>query len=249
MKHAVTINGQQRDIDIRPIESSDLDRVAGVCWENRETQIRLLELQEILGLAAWDRSLCVGQLHCYRVTLPQWDDESFPGYGRARPVSWPLGWPLLAAREKGLRFDGPIWGHACFHVGFTGPDAGHADRAYFGRGIGSAMCRASVRWASEHGYSAVLAQGGTKAAPEYNVWMGCLPWTTYARMGFACAAQEEDGQQLPWWAKGEASPEAMKQVQEAVDGGTAVADLCARLMVLDLRCGAKVGTEVDFTGA
>ena len=46
--------------------------------------------------------------------------------------------------------------------------------------------------------------------PAYNVWMGCLPWTTYARMGFTCVAQEEDARQLPWWAKGEASPEAVE---------------------------------------
>ena len=225
---------KETEIVVRPIEAPDLDRVAGACWENRQTQIRLLELQEVLGMAAWEGARCVGQLHCYRVSLPDWDDSNFPGYGRKRPVSWPLGWPLLAAKEKGLRFDGPVWGHACFHVGFAAPDAHSADRTYFGRGIGSALCRASVDWAREHGYSAVLAQGGTKAAPEYNVWMGCLPWTTYARMGFACAAREEGGRGLPWWAKGDARPEVMKQVQDVIDAGRSAEELCARLMVLRL---------------
>ncbi len=220
------------DVVVRPIERLDIARVAGACWENRETQDRLLQQQGILGMGAWQGPLCVGQLHCYRVTLPEWDDTNFPGYGRKRPVSWPLGWPLLAAAEKGLRFNGPVWAHACFHVGFAGPEAQQADRTYFGGGIGTALCRASVQWAREHGYAAVLAQGGTKAAPEYNVWMGCLPWTTYSRIGFECLAMEEDGRQLPWWAKGEARPEVMKQVREAVDSGCEVSELCARLMVL-----------------
>jgi hypothetical protein len=217
---------------IRPIEKSDLDSISGVCWENRETQTRLLQQQDILGMAAWEGPLCVGQLHCYSVTLPNYDDSNFPGYGRARPVSWPLGWPLLAAREKGAQFDSPVWGHACFHVGFVGPDAHRPNRAYFGRGIGTAMCRASVQWAREHGYAAVLAQGGTKTTPEYNVWMGCLPWTTYAQMGFVSLALEEGGRELPWWAKGEASPETMEQVQAAVDAGCEAKELCARTMVL-----------------
>lgn len=86
--------------------------------------------------------------------------------------------------------------------------------------------------AREHGYAAVLAQGGTKTVPEYNVWMGCLPWTTYARLGFDCLALEEDGQQIPWWAKGEASPETMEQVRQAVGDGCEPCALSARLMVL-----------------
>jgi len=220
------------EVVVRPIMESDIDRVSGACWENRETQSRLLERQDILGMAAWQGPLCVGQLHCYRVALPSWDDSNFPGYGRRRPVSWPLGWPLLAGRARGLEFSGPVWAHACFHVGFAGPDAHDADRTYFGRGIGTALCQASVQWARDHGDAGVLAQGGTKRTPEYNVWMGCLPWTTYARLGFDCLALEEDGRQLPWWAKGEASPEVMKQVQEALNSGCEPESLCARLMVL-----------------
>lgn len=219
---------------IRPIERPDLDHISPACWDNRETQLRILEQQDILGFAAWQGDLCVGLLHCYRVTVPGWDDSVFPGYGRNRLVTWPLGWPLLAAREKGLRFDGPVWGHACFHVGFAGPQAHYADRAYFGQGIGTALCRASVEWARAHGYTAVLAHGGTKTTPEYNVGMGCLPWTTYARLGFSCMALEDDGRRIPWWAKGEASPETLVQVKQAVAAGCEPSALSARLMVLSL---------------
>jgi GNAT superfamily N-acetyltransferase len=220
------------EFHIRPIESRDLDYVAGKCWEDRQTQIRLLELQEILGFGAWEGDACVGQLHCYSVTLPQWDDGNFPGYGRERLVSWPLGWPLLAAKEKGLEFDKPVWGHACFHVGLT-LDAPHdADPKYFGRGIGTAMLQASVKWAREHDYAGIIAHGGTKVAPIYNVGMGCLPWTTYASMGFECVAMEEDGKKLPEWTKNEDYPKTMAQVREAIAAGRGYDELCARLMLL-----------------
>jgi len=219
------------EFHIRPIELKDLDHITGACWENRQTQIRLLELQEILGFGAWEGDDCVGQLHCYSVTLPQWDDSNFPGYGRANPVSWPLGWPLLAAKEKGLKFDKPVWAHACFHVGWT-LGSPSADPKYFGRGIGTEMLKASIQWAREHDYAGIIAHGGTKVAPAYNVWMGCLPWTTYASIGFQCVAMEEDGKGLPWWTKNEEQPELMAQVREAINAGHSYDELCSRLMLL-----------------
>jgi len=216
---------------IRPIVSQDLDRIAGACWENRQTQIRLLELQEIPGFGAWEGDTCVGLLHCYSVTLPQWDDSNFPGYGRANLMSWPLGLPLLVAKEKGLKFNKPVWGHACFHVGWT-LGAPHADPKYFGRGIGKAMLKASMQWAKEHDYAGIIAHGGTKVVPDYNIWMGCLPWTTYASAGFECVAMEEDGKQLPWWTKNEGQPELMAQVHKAIAFGSGCDELCAKVMLL-----------------
>lgn len=181
------------DIVIRPIIHGDLDMISGKCWENRDTQLRLLEEQEVLGMGAWHGTTCVGMLHAYSVTLPDWDDRHFPGYGRRRLEDWPLCWPLLAARAKGIRFARPVRGHACFHVGWVGPKADRQDSVYFGRGIGTALAEASIAWARGHGYAAILAHGGPKAAPAYNPWMGCLPWTTYARLGFETVAMEDDG--------------------------------------------------------
>jgi hypothetical protein len=50
-------------ISIRPIRREDLDRVSAICWENRQTQNRLLDIREILGMGAWRGNRCVGQLH------------------------------------------------------------------------------------------------------------------------------------------------------------------------------------------
>jgi GNAT superfamily N-acetyltransferase len=223
----------QNEYTIRPIYANDMDSVASMCWENRETQQRILAKQEILGIGAWDKkNTCVAQLHCYKVTLPDWDDSDFPGYGRERLQDWPLGWPLLAAREKGLHFPGPVWGHACFHVGFL-PNTWQANPDYFMKGIGTALLDASVTWAREHSYPAVIAHGGPKIITAYNNMMGCMPWTSYAKKGFATMAIEEDAQRLPWWVetKGE---EIQSQVHQALAEGHQLEDIGARLMVLNL---------------
>jgi GNAT superfamily N-acetyltransferase len=204
-----------------------------MCWENRETQLRILEKQEILGHGAWDDDgTCVGSLHCYSVTLPEWDDSDFPGYGRARLEDWPLGWPLLAARDKGLDFPGPIWGQACFHVGIL-PNTWQANPDYFRRGIGTALLEASVAWARDHDYAGIIAHGGPSIVPAYNLMMGCLPWTSYAKLGFETAAYEEDAEKLPWWVetKGE---EIKAQVDRILAEGRELTDIVARLMVLRL---------------
>ncbi len=89
------------EVIVRPIRREDLDCISGACWQNRETQIRLLEQQRILGMAAWQGDTCVGSLHCYRVSLPDWDDSNFPGYGRKRPVELAPGLASGGSEGKG----------------------------------------------------------------------------------------------------------------------------------------------------
>jgi GNAT superfamily N-acetyltransferase len=223
----------QARYSIRPIRVDDLDVVASMCWEDRETQLRLLEKQEILGFGAWDREgTCVGSLHCYRVTLPDWDDSDFPGYGRSRLEDWPLGWPLLAARDKEIVFDGPVWGQACFHVGIL-PNTWQANPDYFNRGIGTALLEASVTWARDHDCAGIIGHGGPKVVPAYNLMMGCLPWASFERLGFETMAFEEDAKRLPWWA--ETKGETIKaQVDQALAAGQDLKDIVARLMILAL---------------
>ena len=223
----------QQEYRTKPIIADDLDAVAGMCWENRETQLRILSKQDILGFGAWDENdICVASLHCYKVTIPEWDDGDFPGYGRARLQDWPLGWPLLAVREKALEFTGPVWGHACFHVGIL-PNTWQANPDYFRKGIGTALLKASVSWARKHNYTAIIAHGGSKIISAYNLMMGCLPWTSYAKMGFETKAIEEDAQRLPWWVETKGD-EINNQVKQALSDGQKLEDIGARLMVLRL---------------
>lgn len=224
------MNSSPAEYSIRAIRSTDLDTVPGKCWDNREAQLNLLHRQEILGFAAWDQDQCIGQLHCYRIDPPKWEDDSFPSYGRRDPKSWPLGWPLLIAREQAVA--GPIWGHGCFHVGLR-MGAHDADPKLSHRGIGTSLCRASVQWAKEHGYASVLAIAGTSLVPDFNSWMGCLPWKVYERLGATCLVMEEDGLQLPWWAN-QCPPSAQDQLNQAIQAGATPKDLCARAMRLGL---------------
>lgn len=218
---------------IAPITPENYESVNGDCWESRKIQQKLFETQEILGFGAWEGPACVGSLHCYKVTLPEWDDSVFPEYGRRRLEDWPLGWPLKAAKAKQLSFRGPVWGHACFHVGRL-INTHHSERAYMGQGIGRALLAASIAWARKHEYAAIIAIGGSKIVPEYNVVMGCLPWTTYANSGFHVAALEEDGLKAPWWTEAWDDATVKGQVEEALQNKDNLEKICARLMVLDL---------------
>lgn len=220
------------NITVRPIYASDLDRVAPACWQSRSAQLELLARQETLGFAAWQEDTCVGSLHCYRVALPDYDDALFPAYGRDEPRSWPLGWPLLAARGLGLAFERPVWGLACFHVGFTGPSARRADPGYFRRGIGRALLESAISWAERRGYGAVLAHGGPDQMPRYNTNMGCLPYTAYLKHGFSEIARDAQPGELGWFAAQKGDPQMEAEISQALAAGTAPEALSARAMLL-----------------
>jgi GNAT superfamily N-acetyltransferase len=111
---------------------------------------------------------------------------------------------------------------------------GYVEEGYIGRGIGTALCRASIQWARYHGYAAVLAPGGPAGMFEFAKWTGHLPWTTYAKMGFKPIDDGWDGE-LPSWARGDAPAEVMAEVRDALTAGRAPHELRERLMILDLK--------------
>lgn len=127
----------------------------------------------------------------------------------------------------------PVLVLSCFHVGLL-PGCFDEDPRYFRRGTGKALLHAIIDWAREtHEYAAILAHGGTRILPAYNVWMGSLPWTAYRDEGFTTVALEENGDRLPWW-KDKVHPELRRQLSEALAEGHGPKELNARLMVLEL---------------
>jgi GNAT superfamily N-acetyltransferase len=263
---------------VRPIRPDELDRVVLRCWPGRDALDALFAEQGTIGMAAWDGERNVGQLHCYRVTLPDGENPHWPKW--SRPWWW--------AQRRGLELSGPAWCHACLHVGRTlesshqetlglvyrfaqqhdwdvprtlealnaldgisfGRDELEAwieelrssgqttfesvEAQYHGRGIGTALCRMSVRWARQHHYAAVLATGAPDDLFEFARWSGHLPWTAYARLGFEVAALEEPDAELPAWAQGNAPPDVSEAVQAALSAGRRPSEIRERLMVL--RC-------------
>jgi GNAT superfamily N-acetyltransferase len=229
----------EQEIHYRPLTLEDTKRVDLRCLpEENDVLARLFEDQGTIGMGAWEDGRCIGMMHAYRVKLPDYSEDDFPEWAHANPLLWPLGWPLRYCKERGIGFDGPVWGHACFHVGRTeGGDGGGApwDRRYFSRGIGTALCRESVAWAKRHDYAAVIAQGAPAGMFQYAVHFGVLPWTTYEKLGFHEIGREEDGERLPWWTKGKVMPAVRPEVERELQHGRAAADFCSRLMVLDLK--------------
>lgn len=104
---------------------------------------------------------------------------------------------------------------------------------YQGRGIGTALCQTSVQWAHENGYAWVLAIGAPDGLRAYARFAGCLPWTTYSRLGFQSLPQE-DQDRLPAWVQRAGPPEVVAEVQAALKAGRAPSTFHERLMALDL---------------
>ena len=116
------------------------------------------------------------------------------------------------------------------------------DERYFGRGIGTALCEASVCWARAHDYVAVLAPGAPSGMPEFTKWAGHLPGSTYAKLGFrACEVPPNLIGQIPGWAEGKVHEPIASEVKAAL-ATRPVHDILERLMVLDLGSSGPTGS-------
>jgi GNAT superfamily N-acetyltransferase len=234
-------------ITIRPIQIDEIDRIPLRCWPmDRGALLRLFESQGTLGMAAWEEDRCVAQLHCYRIVLPDQDNPDWPSWNHW----WRPDWWRRMTGSVNLELSGPTWCHACCHVGRTlesfrqeievnaspaAPDIRKgADPRYFGRGIGTALCRASMRWAWDHNYTTVLALGAPSGLFEFAVAAGHLPWTTYTRLGFEPFGMISDAAHLPQWARGHGPEEVKDAIQAAMAAGRPLQDFYERLMVMNL---------------
>jgi GNAT superfamily N-acetyltransferase len=215
-------------IDIHPIRRDELGRVLIRCLPDGTRIETLFKMQEVVGMGAWDGDKCIAQLHCYRLTVPGGSADLWPAWTRPPYVETML--------NGGLDIAGPVWCHACFHVGRSTESYARSDEPdarYFGRGIGTALARSSVEWAREKGYAAVAAPGTPANLFAFAVWAGGLPWTTYARLGFTEAATER-GDDMPDWTKDNAPPDVMAAVKTALADGRPAREFHSRLMLLKL---------------
>lgn len=110
-----------------------------------------------------------------------------------------------------------------------------SESQYQGRGIGTALVEASVHWACEHDYAAVVAMGAPHGFFRETLHMGILPWTTYEKQGFEVIPAVEEHTELPDWAQADSPPETMAKVQAALAAGRPPHEFHSRLMVLHLQ--------------
>ena len=216
-------------IKISPIRREDLGKVLIRCLPDGGRIETLFKTQEIIGFCAWDGDKCIAQLHCYRLILPYGSTDLWPVWSRPSYMDGII--------NGCLGISGPVWCHACFHVGrsiesFTQSD--DPDSKYFGRGIGTALAQTSVRWAKEHDYEAVIAPGTPDGLYSFSVFAGGLPWTTYQKLGFTNETFETNND-LPIWAQDNGPPEVIKEIEAALAMGRPKSELHSKLMVLRLK--------------
>jgi hypothetical protein len=106
------------------------------------------------------------------------------------------------------------------------------------------LAQASVRWAKEHDYEAIIAPGTPDDLFSFSVLAGGLPWTAYQKLGFTDETFETNDE-LPDWVQGigppevikaiEAAPEVIKEVEAALAKGRPESELHSKLMVLRLK--------------
>lgn len=229
MKDGALISPDGNRIDIRPIRREDLGKVLIRCLPDGYRIETLFKTQEIIGIGAWENGKCIAQLHCYRLVLPHGSIDLWPRWTRPSYIN--------AVLNGRLGISGPVWCHACFHVGrsiesFTRSD--DPDSRYFGRGIGTALAHTSVRWAEEHDYKAVIAPGTPDGLFAFSVLAGGLPWTTYQKLGFSNETFEVDDS-MPEWAEGNVPAEVAEEVEAALASGRTKRELHSKLMVLRLK--------------
>ena len=217
-------------IKVSPIQRQDLGKVLIRCLPDGYRVEMLFKTQDIIGFSAWDGDKCIAQLHCYRLILPHGTTDLWPAWSRPSYVDGVL--------NGYLGISGPVWCHACFHVGrsiesFANSD--DPDSRYFSRGIGTALAQASMNWAKEHDYEAVIAPGTPDGLFSFSVLAGGLPWTTYKKLGFMDESFEANDD-LPDWAKGNnVPPEVIKEVEAALAAGKSKREFHSKLMVLRLK--------------
>jgi hypothetical protein len=85
--------------------------------------------------------------------------------------------------------------------------------------------------------------GAPQGLYAYARFAGCLPWTTYARLGFEpFLLHDQDA--LPGWAQGAAPPDVVAEAQAALQAGRPPSSFHTRLMAFGLPQHARKGPHV-----
>jgi len=173
------LNGQKSGFRYRLLERADIEDVPLSCQGTREQIVERIAEIGSSAMLAFEEARHVGQLQ-FRPYVP----------GATSPdgINDPLYWmdfgghaPPLPERTLAL---------FCYHVGQL-EDGGARDPQYFGRRMGTDLLDATLVWARESGFQAVVAKATppTWPIPQF---MGGMPSGVYASRGFEAAASYHD---------------------------------------------------------
>jgi hypothetical protein len=173
------MSGQKSGFRYRLLERADIDDVPLSCQGSREQVVDRIDAIGSSAMLAFEGARHVGQLQ-FRPYVS----------GTASPdgINDPLYWmdfgghaPPLPERTLAL---------FCYHVGQL-EDGGARDSQYFGRRMGTDLLDATLVWARESGFQAVVAKA-TPATWPIPQFMGGMPSGVYASRGFEEAASYHD---------------------------------------------------------
>ncbi len=171
------------DIVCRPMEVSDYAVVECQHWTSAGQVREYINRQGIASMLAFDGPLCVGQLY-----LQQYDPAFTEpgGWTGERP------WADFQAAEP-LDLDGRLLTLGCYHVGGL-PDNSR-DGSLWGRGIGTTLLKAVIRWCrDEQSIDGLLSWALVRGCRTLLQAAGQMPHTVYQRHGFQEVKQVQDAQ-------------------------------------------------------
>jgi hypothetical protein len=173
------MNDRKSEFHYRPLERADLEGVPLSCQGSRaQITDRIAEIGSS-AMLAFEGSRHVGQLQ-FRPYVP--------GTRSPDGINDPLYWMDFEGHEPPL----PVKTLAlfCYHVGQL-EDGGERDPRYFGRRMGTGLLDATLAWARQSGFRAVVAKATSSTWPIPQ-FMGGMPVRVYASRGFEETASYRD---------------------------------------------------------
>ena len=189
------------DLEIRPATLADIPALERRCWRGGEEEMRQrLEDQGTCSIIARDAGRPVAQLYL-RAHRP-----GFRSPGGLMDGAW---WADLKGVPGTVYLPSRTALLGCWHVGRVRlPDGTEAEaEEYRGRGLGIALLEAAADWLRTPGspFDALAAKATDSEDRGYIGWIGGLPRSAFAALGFQCLATFEDPYLL---AEPEAVPES-----------------------------------------
>ncbi len=169
------------NVQCRPMKVEDFGAVECKHWASPAEVEEYIERQGIASMLAYDAERCVGQLYLkeydrgFRDVAGWYGERCWADFRIAEPLELQGRWLTLG----------------CYHVGWM-PD-GRKLRSLRGKGIGTALLKAAIRWfEAQDAIDGLLSWALVPGSHAMLEKAGQIPYTVYRRFGFREAQQVSD---------------------------------------------------------